>query len=70
MNSLTSSELYNGWTENRAVWRMSADAILARLRELEQIATYTMKGFHTDSGGEFLNWATHRYLTGQPVKLP
>ena len=29
-----------------------------------------MKDFHTDNGGEFLNWALHRYVTGRPVKLP
>jgi len=25
---------------------------------------------HTDNGGEFLNWALHRHLTGRTVKLP
>jgi transposase InsO family protein len=29
-----------------------------------------MKDFHTDNGGEFLNWALHRHLTGRAVKLP
>ena len=29
-----------------------------------------MKNFHTDNGGEFLNWALHRHLTGRPAKLP
>jgi hypothetical protein len=29
----------------------------------------TMKDFHCDNGGEFLNWALHAYLTGRPQKL-
>jgi len=70
VNSLTFTELYSGWTENRAVWNKSADAVLGQLHELEQIVPYPMKDFHTDNGGEFLNWALHKHLTGRAVKLP
>jgi len=70
VNSLTFTELYSGWTENRAVWNKSADAVLRQLKELEQVVPYVMKDFHTDNGGEFLNWALHRHLTGRPMKMP
>jgi len=70
VNSLTFTELFSGWTENRAVWNKSADAVRAQLQELEQVVPYTMTDFHTDNGGEFLNWALHRHLTGRAVKLP
>lgn len=70
VNSLTFTELYSGWTENRAVWNKSADAVLVQLRELERVVPYPMKDFHTDNGGEFLNWALHRHLNGRAVKLP
>jgi hypothetical protein len=70
VNSLTFTELFSGWTENRAVWNKSADAVLRQLQELEKEVPYEMKSFHTDNGGEFLNWALHRHLTGRPVKLP
>jgi hypothetical protein len=70
IHSLTFTELYSGWTENRAVWNKSADAVLAQLKELEQVVPYAMKDFHTDNGGEFLNWALHRHLTGRALKLP
>jgi hypothetical protein len=70
INSLTFTELYSGWTENRAVWNKSADAVLGQLRQLEKIVPYTMKDFHTDNGSEFLNWALHRHLNGRTVKLP
>jgi hypothetical protein len=70
VNSLTFTELYSGWTENRAVWNKSADAVLVQLKELETVVPYTMKDFHTDNGGEFLNWALHRHLTGRAVKTP
>ena len=70
VNSLTFTELYSGWTENRAVWNKSADAVLAQLRELEAQVPYAMKDFHTDNGGEFLNWALHRHLTGRAARVP
>jgi hypothetical protein len=70
INSLTFTELYSGWTENRAVWNKSADAVLAQVQELEAQVPYAMKDFHTDNGGEFLNWALHRHLTGRPMKMP
>ena len=69
VNSLTFTELFSGWTENRAVWNKSADAVLRQLRELETTVPYPMKDFHTDNGGEFLNWALHRHRTGRSVPL-
>lgn len=70
VNSLTFTELYSGWTEDRAVWNKSADAVLVQVKELETQVPYAMRGFHTDNGGEFLNWALHRYLNGRPTKMP
>lgn len=70
VNSLTFTELYSGWTENRTVWNKSAEAVLVQLKALEAVVPFVMKDFHTDNGGEFLNWALHRHLTGRPVKLP
>lgn len=70
VNSLTFTELYSGWTENRAVWNKSAHAVLRQLQELEQVVPYAMKDFHTDNGGEFLNWALHRHLTGRSAPTP
>ena len=70
VNSLTFTELYSGWTENRAVWNKSAESVLEQLKELEQVVPFAMKDFHTDNGGEFLNWALHRHLTGRRVPMP
>ena len=70
INSLTFTELYSGWTENRAVWNKSAEAVVVELKALEKAVPYAMKDFHTDNGGEFLNWALHKHLTKRDVKLP
>jgi hypothetical protein len=70
VNSLTFTELFSGWTENRAVWNKSGEAVLVQLKELAGVVPYELKDFHTDNGGEFLNWALHGHLTGRAVKLP
>ena len=69
-NSLTFTELYSGWTENRAVWNKSSHAILGQVRQLEGQVPFTMTGFHSDNGSEFLNWPLYEYLTGRPLKVP
>jgi hypothetical protein len=70
VNTLTFTELYSGWTENRAVWNKSADAVLVELKALEMVVPYVMKDFHTDNGGEFRNGTLHRHLTGRAAKMP
>jgi hypothetical protein len=70
VNSLTFTELFSGWTENRAVWNKSSHAVLGQLKELEAKVPFAMKNFHTDNGSEFLNWALYEHLTGRRVKLP
>jgi hypothetical protein len=70
VNSLTFTELFSGWTENRAVWNKSSHAVLGQLKDLEAKVPFKMRDFHTDNGSEFLNWALYEHLTGRPVKLP
>ena len=70
VNSLTFTELFSGWTENRAVWNKSSHAILGQLKELEAVVPFKMTSFHSDNGSEFLNWPLHEYLTGRPLKVP
>ena len=70
VNSLTFTELFSGWTENRAVWNKSSHAILGQLKELEEKVPFKMTNFHTDNGSEFLNWALYEHLTGRKLKVP
>ena len=69
VNSLTFTELFSGWTENRAVWNKGSHAILAQLKELEAVVPFKMTSFHSDNGSEFLNWPLHEYLTGRALKV-
>lgn len=69
VNSLTFTELFSGWTENRAVWNKGAHAVILQLKELEGTVPYRMTAFHTDNGGEFLNWALHAHFDGRTPKV-
>lgn len=70
VNSLTFTELYSGWTENRAVWNKSSHAVLTQLKALETTVSFPLSSFHSDNGSEFLNWPLYEFLTGRPLKVP
>lgn len=70
VNSLTFTELSTGWTENRAVWNKAGHTVLAQVRKLETAVPFRMVSFHSDNGGEFLNWPLYEYLTGRRAKVP
>jgi hypothetical protein len=63
--SLTFTDLYSGWTELRAIWNKSGQAIRDHLKEIEAHAPFALKSFHADNGSEFLNGPLYRYLTGR-----
>ena len=68
--SLTFTDLYSGWTELRAIWNKSGQAIRDHLQNIETNAPFALKSFHADNGSEFLNWQLYEYLTGRPWRVP
>ena len=68
--ALTFTDLYSGWTENRAVWNKGTQAILDQLKDLEARVPFALKSFHADNGSEFLNWALYEHLNGRKLKVP
>jgi hypothetical protein len=59
--SLTFTDIFSGWTENRAVWNKGAHGVFAQLENIEQTLPFLLKGFHSDNGGEFLNHHLYEY---------
>jgi hypothetical protein len=43
--SLTVTDLFSQWTENRAVWNKSAAEVVDRVRDVEQKLPFPLKGF-------------------------
>lgn len=60
--SLTLTDIFSGWTENRAVWNKGYEGIKTSINDIEQNLPFILTGFHSDNGGEFLNYHLVRYF--------
>jgi hypothetical protein len=60
--TLTLTDIFSGWTETRAVWNKGYENIRQALQEMENQMPFSLLGFHSDNGGEFLNHHLHRFL--------
>jgi hypothetical protein len=60
--SLTLTDIFSGWTENRAVWNRGYEGVRQAIAEVEQRLPFALTGFHSDNGGEFLNHHLIRYF--------
>ncbi|MFI5305594.1 MAG: integrase [Nitrospiria bacterium] len=64
--SITFTDLFSAWTENRAVWNKGAHGVLSHIKEMEQNLPFQILGFDCDNGSEFLNHHLYRYFTQRP----
>lgn len=62
VNSLTLTDLFSGWTENRATWTKGMTPVLEAIRDIERGLPFTLWGFACDNGTEFLNYELLKYL--------
>ena len=65
--SLTMTDIFSTWTENRAVWNKGAIGVLAQIEDIEKTLPFDILGFDSDNGNEFLNWHLMRYF-GNPER--
>lgn len=64
--SLTFTDIFSGWTENRAVWGKGSQGVLRQIRNIEEKIVFPILGFDCDNGSEFLNHHLVRYFTDRP----
>ncbi len=69
--SLTFTDIETGWTENAAVWNKGEVGVYEQLKRMEQTLPFAIKGFHSDNGGEFINWHLENYYRNRvnPVEM-
>lgn len=60
--SVTYTDIWSGWTSNRAVWNKGAAGIVAATQDVEGLLPFAILGFDCDNGSEFLNWHLVRYF--------
>lgn len=60
--SLTVTDTYSGWTENRAVFGKTAKAVLPALESIEHSLPFDIVSLNVDNGSEFLNHRMFEYF--------
>lgn len=68
--SVTFTDIYSQWTENRAVWNKGAQGVLQQVKEVEAGLAFELLGFDVDNGSEFLAFHLWRYLLDRPRPVP
>jgi len=70
-NSLTMTDLFSGWTENRALWTKTAEKVVTQFNDIEERLPFALIGVATDNGTEFLNEELLEYLKNReaPVNM-
>lgn len=69
--SLTFTDIYSGWTENRATWNRGSHGVIEQIEDVESRLVFPLLGFDCDNGAEFLNHHLLRYFAerSNPVKF-
>lgn len=68
-NSITMTDLFSGWTENRAVWTKEHKKVRSQIAEIERSLPFKIKGFASDNGNEFFNHDLHDYFSSRKEKV-
>jgi hypothetical protein len=66
ISSLTFTDIFSGWTENRAVWGRGSQGVLRQIADIEAKIVFPILGFDCDNGAEFLNHHLVSYFTDRP----
>ncbi|WP_127716173.1 integrase [Halobacteriovorax sp. HLS] len=62
--SITVTDIYSGWTNNRAIFGKGADETLSGIIKIMQLTPYSIRSFNVDNGTEFLNRYFVEYFNG------
>ena len=69
INTLTMTDVFTGWTENRAMFKKESRTVLGAIRSIERSLPFKIKGFASDNGNEFLNHDLHSYFFERKDKV-
>lgn len=69
MNSLTVTDLYSGWTLNRAIWKKDALGTIKQIKKIEATLPFFIVEFFSDNGTEFINHELQDYFEKRPAPV-
>lgn len=70
VNSLTVTDLFSAWTENRALWCKSSGRVIGAMKSIETSLPFFIRGFKSDSGSEFMNYSVLAYFRENRPDVP
>ncbi len=68
-HSLTMTDVFSTWTENRAVWTKDSKAVMKEFLGVERELPFRILGWSSDNGGEVLNHRLVNYLDTKNVRI-
>ena len=68
--SITFTDIFCQWTENRATWNKGAEGVLGQVKDVEDNLPFELLGFDVDNGSEFLCFHLWRYLLDRARPVP
>ncbi|MCO5143250.1 MAG: integrase [Oligoflexia bacterium] len=67
--SLTMTDIYSTWTENRATWTKSAFLVGEAIKDIEKAMPFPMTDYSADNGSEVLNESIFDYFQKRANKV-
>lgn len=70
-STVTVVDLFSGWTQLRATWTKEAEGVKNQVAKIENRLPFTLIGFASDNGSEFINEVLYQYFSKRqaPVKF-
>lgn len=63
--SLTMTDICTGWTENRALFSKTSEALTSQIQDIEEFLPFKVLGVATDNGSEFMNQNLYDFLVNK-----
>jgi len=63
--SITFTDVFSGWTENRATWGKHAATVHEAIADIEKGLPFEIRAFNSDNGSEFLNHRLIEYFNNR-----
>jgi hypothetical protein len=59
-------DIATGWTEQRAIWGKGEAGVVDAAISIEEALPFSLRGFDSDNGTEFINWPLLKHFTERP----
>jgi hypothetical protein len=69
-NTVNAVDISSTWTETRATYTKASGGVIERLKDMESSFPFSLLGFSSDNGSEFLNYSLVEYFEARENPIP